>query len=232
MAIQETELEELGPGLWVKRIPLRFWSLPMGTRMTVMRLTTGYLMVHSPTNITQEIKDQLSRIGPVGYLVAPNRLHHLYIRDWHDEYPYAELWGVRGLHRKRKDLPWSGALGHAPEPAWGADVDQVLFQTAYQDEAIFFHRRSQTLIVTDLLESVWPEDAWHYRLFARLAGTWRFPTLTRDQRLSVLKRRRAREIACRILLWDFNKIVLAHGRLVTEDAKDVFRDGMQWLLKD
>ena len=232
MTIEETELEELGPGLWVKRIPLRFFSMPMGTRMTVMRLTTGYLMVHSPVNITDDLKAQLREIGPVRYLVAPNRLHHLYIRDWHDEYPDAELWGVHGLHKKRKELPWTGALGHEAPPAWAADVDQVLFQTAYQEEAIFFHRRSQTLIVTDLLESVWPEDAWHYRLFARVAGTWRFPTLTRDQRLSVFRRRRARNVVRRILLWDFNKIVLAHGRLVTEDAKEVLQDGMRWLLRD
>ena len=167
MAIQETALEELGPGLWVKRIPLRFWTLPMGTRMTVMRLTTGYLMVHSPVNITDDVVDQLRMIAPVGYLIAPNRLHHLYIRDWHDQYPDAELWGVKGLHRKRSELPWTGVLGPTPESAWAGDVDQVLFRNRFMEEAVFFHRRSQTLVLTDMMESVWPEDAWHYRLFAR-----------------------------------------------------------------
>ena len=231
MAVRETELQELGPGLWVKRIPLRFWTLPMGTRMTVMRLTTGQLLVHSPVNITDDVVDALRAQGEVRYLVAPNRLHHLFIRDWHDEFPDAELWGVRGLHRKRSELPWSGVLGGAPEPAWAADVDQALFRTLFMDEAVFFHRRSQTLVLTDMMESVWPEDAWHYRLLARAAGDWQRLTTTRDLRW-LTYRRAMRDVVRRMLAWDFNKIVMAHGRIVLDDAKDVFREGMAWLLKE
>ena len=40
-----------------------------------------------------------------------------------------------------------------------------------------------------------------------------------------------REVVRRIMQWDFNKIVMAHGRIVTENAKEVFRDGMAWLLR-
>ena len=41
-----------------------------------------------------------------------------------------------------------------------------------------------------------------------------------------------RDVVRRMLAWDFNKIVMAHGRLVLDDAKEVFRAGMAWLLRE
>jgi hypothetical protein len=65
MAVRETPLELLANGsLWIKRVPLRFFGLQMGTRMTVVRLDDGGLFVHSPTAAdekTQQAVDESRR---------------------------------------------------------------------------------------------------------------------------------------------------------------------------
>jgi len=229
MTLAETPLEPFGPEIWVKRVPLRFFTFQMGTRMTVIRLPDGGLFVHSPVKLTPETRAAVEALGPVRFLIAPNRLHHLFVGDWAEAFPEAALWGVRDVIRKRADLPWTGTLGDAAEPGWANALDQAILRSSFQDEAVFCHRASRTLILVDFFESVWPEDQCHYRLFGRLIGTWKRPTTTYDQRLTFRRRAETRETVRRILSWDFDRIVLAHGRLVERDGKAAFRDGAAWL---
>jgi hypothetical protein len=192
MTIAETPLLPFAEDFWVKRVPLRFFGLEMGTRMSVIRL--------------------------------------LFVGAWFAAYPEARIYCAKELVEKRADLPWHGVLGDAPEPGWAADIDQALFRgNRFMEEAIFLHRRSRTLVVTDLLESMYPEDGWIERLAARIGGVYKRPGLTLDQRLMVRDRDAARTAARRILDWDFERIVLAHGRLIERDGKAVFRAAMRWL---
>jgi len=231
MAIRETSLEPFGDRLvWVKRVPLRFFGLQMGTRMTVVRLDDGGLFVHSPTAADENTRGAVDELGPVRFIIAPNRLHHLWVADWAAAYPNAELWGSPKLLQKRKDVAWTGALGDVPEAGWAAEVDQALFGGYdWLSEIVFFHRANRTLIVADLLESTHAEDELLLRVLGRLAGNYEHPTLTRDQRRFVRDGAAARSSVRRILSWDFERIILAHGRLVEYDGRRVFRDGMQWL---
>lgn len=226
-------MREFVPGrIWVEHIPLRFFGLPMGTRMTVVRLSGGKLFVHSPVPPTPALRRELGAIGKVAFVIAPNRLHHLYLTPFMEAYPDAKLHVVKELVNKRPELRPAGVLGEAPDPAWAAELDQCLFRgSTFQEEAIFLDRASGTLIVVDLLESVHREDPWYMRLLGRLAGTYQRPALTRDQRLAFRDRTAARESAKRILGWDFERIILAHGHLIERDGKAVFANAMGWLLK-
>jgi hypothetical protein len=220
------------PGrIWIAERPQRFFGLPMGTRMTVVKLAAGGLLVHSPVPPDESIRALVAREGPVRYVVAPNRLHHLYLGPFLAAYPQAALWLVKELVKKRPDLAPAGILGDGPAPGWAGTLDQCLFRGSwFQEEAIFLDKASGTLIVVDLLESVHADDPWYYRLFGRLAGTYERPGLTRDQRLAFRDRAAARASAERILGWEFERIVLAHGRLIERGGKQVFARAMDWLI--
>ena len=71
-------LRQLDNNLWVAEQPLKFMGLPVGTRMTVIRLADNSLLLISPIEITPKIKQQLISLGTVKYLIAPNLFHHLY----------------------------------------------------------------------------------------------------------------------------------------------------------
>ena len=75
-------LRQLAPDLWIAEQPLRFLGLELGARMTVVRLPGSRLLLHSPIARSRELAAEVERLGSPTYLVAPNRFHHLYARDW------------------------------------------------------------------------------------------------------------------------------------------------------
>ncbi len=64
-----------------------FLGFPYPTRMAVAKLSTGKVWVWSPIALTKELTAAVAAIGPVAYIVSPNKLHHLFDRTWrvHDQ---------------------------------------------------------------------------------------------------------------------------------------------------
>lgn len=218
-------LEVVAPDmLWTVRIPLRFYGIGMGTRMTVCRLSDGELWVHSPIRPDGRLGSQIDRLGPVRHVIAPSRLHHLFLTDFLARYPDSRLYGSPALPKKRPDLHFDDILGNTPQPGWVADLDQRLVCTdSLFDEVVFFHRRSRTLIVADLLEradETWPPLS---RLIYRLMGLYQKAGPPIDMKLLLSLRRRAETRASvdKILSWDFDRLIMSHGALIDSGAKDV-----------
>lgn len=237
MAVTETPLLPfVDDRIWVKRVRLRFpfswFGAQMGSRMTVIRLPEGSLFIHSPVTLDPALRAVVDALGPVRFVIAPNRLHHLYVSDWVAAYPEAEFWCAPKLTEKRTDIPWTGTLGDAPEPGWAEDLDQAeLAGNRFMTEVLFLHRESRTLIVVDALESFHRGD--HGPLscaLARIGGVWERAGYTRDQRLMIKDRPAFRRSIEKVLSWDFDRIILAHGHLVETNGKRVFRDAFSWLL--
>ena len=72
--------------------------------MAVVRLSTGAVWVWSPIALTNELAGAVETIGPVGCIVSPNKLHHLFLPEWKDRWPDARLYAPPGLARKRSSF--------------------------------------------------------------------------------------------------------------------------------
>ena len=99
-----TPLYELSKNIWIAERPQRFYGIEVGTRMTVIRLADGSLLLHSPVSLDHGLRRELDSIGRVRFTVAPNRVHHLHAGEVAEAYPEARLWVAPGLERKRPDL--------------------------------------------------------------------------------------------------------------------------------
>ena len=158
-------------------------------RMTVMRLADGSLLLHSPVTLDPQLRRELDALGAVRYAVAPNRFHHLYAGEVSKAYPEARLWVAPGVERKRPDLEFVDVLGdEAPEP-WRDEVGQIFFRgRPFENEIVFLHRASRTLILCDLAFNFGPRAHPVTRLVMRLLRSYgRFapsrldPLLIRDR---------------------------------------------------
>lgn len=225
-------MQQLAPDLWTVTRPQSFLGLPVGARMTVMRLASRRLLLHSPLPLDAGLRAELDALGPVAYAVAPNRVHHLYAGDVRNAYPDARLWIAPGLEKKRPDLVYEGILGDEAPAEWRGEVDQVFFAgRPYENEVAFFHRASRTLVTCDLAFNFGPSAAAPTRVLMKLIRSYGRLTPTRLDPLLIRDRRAARASLERILAWDFDRVVVAHGDVQESGGKTLLRDGYSWLLR-
>ncbi len=223
-------MRECGTDLFVSEQALRFVGLEIGTRMTVVRLRDSQLFVHSPVRLDAALRARIEALGQVRFVVAPNRFHHLFVGEWAAAYPEAELYAAPGLAEKRKDLAFHGVLGDAPPPGWEGQLEQCFVEGfPLINEVVFFHPASRTLLACDLAFQASPELPTSTRAFLRLAGVRGFGP-THLERLLLRDRSAARRSFERVLAWDFDRVVVAHGGVLERGGREALRAGYAWLL--
>lgn len=202
------------------------------TRMIVIRLDCGGLFVWSPVTLTSELKESVDALGPVTDIVGPNALHHLFIGEWGTAYPSAILHAAPGLRKKRADLSFHTDLTDAPHPNWAGELDQVVLRgNVLAEDVVFYHRKSRTVIFTDVLQQ-FPKGwfvGWR-AIIARLdLMEGPVPSVPRKFRLAFTQRRQARAAVRVILGWPVDNILMAHGAPVRSNAADTLRIAFRWL---
>lgn len=68
--------------LWTRDMPFKLNGIPVGARMTVIRLDNGKLLIHSPIQLTTALQLELSQLGAIQAIVTPNMNHHLFLSEW------------------------------------------------------------------------------------------------------------------------------------------------------
>jgi hypothetical protein len=234
------QLKNLSPNLWVLDQPdFNAGGGKIGTRMSVIKLASSGLFLHSPTKLDDATKVALDAIGVVRAVVAPSRAHHLFVGDYIKAYPGAKLYGPPGLvgdiedfrarSGARRDLKLDAVLGDEPLPDWAGEIDQHLFKGApWLNEVVFFHRPTRTVIFTDLVFNVPADlkDAWLF--YTIVGGRGRFGP-HRIIRFAIRDRKAARESVARILQWDFDRVIVTHGDVLESGGKAKFADAFSYL---
>jgi glyoxylase-like metal-dependent hydrolase (beta-lactamase superfamily II) len=225
-------LRALAPGLHVVERPLRFMGVEIGTRATVVTLESGELLVHSPVRFGEDLRAAVAPLGPVRHLVAPCRMHHLALADWARAYPGASLHAAPGLAKKRPDLRFATVLDDVAPRAWAGQLAQVLLLGAPRyNEIAFLHRASGTLLLADALFGWGPEDPPLTRLTARIFGAYgRWARPHNPIFGAIVQPAALRESIERVLAWDFDRIVICHGRIVERGGREVLREAYRFLL--
>jgi hypothetical protein len=224
-------LRRLDHDLWMTQHPLRFLGAEVGTRMTVFRLKDGGLLIHSPVPLDPATQAELDGLGPVRFVVAPNRYHHLFVAEYALTYPQAKIFGAPGLDSKRRDLRFDAILGQAAPAEWAGEIDQTIFQAFPPlNEVVFFHRSSRTIVFTDLLINIQSSESTYTRFLMWLDGGLGHVAVPRSFRLLLkMRRARARETIDQILSWEFDRLSLAHGEIVEHGAKEIVRNAWSFL---
>ncbi len=225
-------LRSLAPGLHVVARPFRFRGLEIGTRATIVTLEGGELLVHSPVRFGEDLRDALAPLGPVRHLVAPNRMHHLALAEWTRAYPEAALHGAPGLARKRPDLAFATVLDDVAPRAWAGELAQRLLLGAPRYEEIaFLHRPSGTLVLADALFGWGREHPPLTRLTARLFGAYERWARPHNALFGAIAQPTALRASIEeVLAWDFDRIVISHGRVVERGGREVLRRAYAFLL--
>lgn len=223
-----SELEPFAEDVWTVARPQRFWGVECGTRTTIVRLSDGGLFVHCPVALDPALRGEVDALGPVRAVVASSLFHHLYVGDWMAAYPKATFHPCPGLEKKRADLAWGAVLGDEPRDEWAADLGQAAFTARFEHEIVFHHRRSRTFICADALLNLSGHPSRLTRVVATLMANTA-PGKGWLERIAVQDWKLGRRQVERILAWDIDGAVLAHGALVPHGAAAAIRDAYAWL---
>lgn len=211
--------------LWVRAYGVRTGGARFNARMTVVKLRSGELVIHSPCAFDEALAAEVAALGRVAAIVAPGNLHWLHVRSCQQAFPEAATYVCPGVDKRAKDLSFDVVLGDQAPPLWADELSQVALRgTRVMREVAFLHRASRTLILVDLVENFTPATPGtnlFLRLLFRALGMWNRPSPAPEYRFAWGDKARVRQGLQRMLAWDFDRAILSHGDLITHDAKRV-----------
>ena len=215
-------LRSMAPGVHVADVPLRFFGVEVGARMTVLELEGG-LLLHSPVPIDPAL---LERLGTPRWVLAPNKLHHLFTKPWVER--GLEAWAAPGLPEKRRDISFAGVAEAGPTP-FGDEVAWLPVRSfSFSNEVALLHRPSGTLVLADLVFHFSQSAPWLTRAAMTCAGGYPGCQATVLER-ALMKRDLARTEIGAIADWPFDRIIMAHGDVIDSGGKQAFRNAYRWL---
>lgn len=217
-------LERIDDGLWSLATPHTFLGLRIGTRMTVVRLRDGSLLLHSPVKGDPETQAAVDALGRVSHIVAPNLYHHVYAGDWASAHPKATLHAPAGLREKRPDLRVDATLDASrPHADWeGALVPHAIDGTILR-ETVFVHPATRTVVSADLTENFDTSDHWLTRQYLKATGIHGKVGLASQLHLLFRDKKAARRSIDGLLEHDFDRVIVSHGRVVARDGREAVR---------
>ena len=235
-------LKPVADGVWiVDGPPIGFGFLgmkvPFPTRMTIVRLANGGLWVHSPTELPPLLKSQVDALGPVSFLIAPNRIHYWWVEEWAAAYPDAMTYAAPGVQKQARShgrfAAYNAHLVEEGEYPWSGEIRMLLVAGGYLSEAVFFHDATRTLVITDLIENFERQKiaSPFFRFMLKLGGAVDPDGKTPlDLRATFFRHRKQMAEAVRTMIsWQPQRIIIAHGRWYRENAAAELKRAFRWL---
>lgn len=228
-------LIEIGQGLFYAEGGVRFLGAHLMTRMSVVVLPDGGVAVISPLLPSPPLIGALRALGPVRHLMSPNKIHNQGLPGMAAAFPEAQIWASPGLIERRPGLAYAGTLGDRPRPDWAPVMDQHLTRgNLFFSEVVFFHRASRTLIVADLVENITEATigGGFARAAARAGHILGRPLPSPEFRMYTDDAEAAAASLDAIAAWPFERILMAHGEIITETAQETFAGLRDFLVEE
>ncbi|MEM1296261.1 MAG: hypothetical protein AAGH89_12910 [Verrucomicrobiota bacterium] len=211
-------LQSLAENLWLMPYPLSIAGMRLGRTVTIIRLRSGKLIIHSTAPFPEADVAAFTDLGEPTWLVEATNFHDTFARQGHAAFPQLPY-----LVPEHFPTPKGVSTQELMMPDdWGDELSMVKVDGMPKiNEHVFFHPSSKTLIVADLVFNMPPEtDAMTLRLLRWISGMKTYPDNSRMYR-ALIKDRAAFEASLQqILAFDFETVIVAHGVPIRERAKD------------
>jgi hypothetical protein len=232
-----TQLRAVTDHIWAaeSQLPTLGGGVRFDVRTTVIRAPDGGLLVISPIQ-PGPWHEEVRSLGPVRTVLAPNRLHHLFIPDAARAFPEAEVVGPIGMDAKRPDVSWSRLLDGSSPDALGSHLEVMRLRgVPALSELFVFHPDTGTVVVCDLVFNMAQSRGWLAPLLFRWAGTHQRLAQSRLVRMATRRPADAGASVQHLLQWPFRRVVMAHGTIVEDGPEGTARDrltaALDWMLK-
>lgn len=231
-------MKAIADNVWIADTTIPRGRIQLPVRMTVIRLTGGALLLHSPIPYTLELRRELELLGRIEFLVAPGIAHWMFVKEWQQAVPEASVFAVPGLG-SRGQVRASGLridveLSDEAPAAWAGEIELLLLTAPGYAECALFHRPSRTLVLTDVVQNFAPESLPPAaRTIARLLGNTQPDGMAPAYLRQLLKLggRAFESAAARLISFAPERVVFAHGEWFASLAAQRLRRSLRWAIR-
>ena len=145
------EMKMIGQDIGVIDLPFRVLGAPLGKSTTVIRLSSGEVLVHSAGPLREHNLAAIRELGEVKWLMEGSRLHDTFALRLRAAFPEAQYLLPAGFPLSAEQLAPAAALSDVPWE-WGDEIKVIPVEGMPRlAEHALIHRPSRTLVLTDLV---------------------------------------------------------------------------------
>lgn len=144
-----TPLQPIAPNLWLMEYPLKTLGADLHRNVTLLRLASGKLVIHSTGPFSAEDIAAIETLGEPAWIIDTLLRHDTFAAEGRQAFPRAAYLAPAGFSSNLA-FP-TGSL--IPPPAeWADEIAALAIEGAPSfGEIVVLHRPSRTLIVADLV---------------------------------------------------------------------------------
>ena len=175
-------MESVAKQIRLIQYPLSLFGTQVGRRVTLIRLDSGDVVIHSTAPFSSDDVAAIADFGRPSALLDSTLCHDSFARQGRAMFPDLPYFAPHGFEAV------SGVRARSlsePPPAWGGELDVLLLEGMPRvREHVFFHHPSRTLVLADLLFNFGANaTGWTRFFFRHLAGIPNPPGVSRLFRL-------------------------------------------------
>ncbi|MGB6219769.1 DUF4336 domain-containing protein [Haloferula sp.] len=212
-------MRNLSENIWLLTYPLRVFGADIIRNVTVIRLSSGNLLIHSTGPFTTSDTKAIRQLGTPSWLVESMLDHDTFSREGQSAFPEIPYYAPPGF-KNPSGLPVQ-SLAEAPLE-WSGEIDILIIDGVPSfGEYVFLHRSSRTLIVTDLIFNyVKAPSLWTKLLLYPALGFHHAPGMSKRFRGAIKEKAAFRSSLEQIMTWDFDRIIVGHGQVIESGGKN------------
>jgi len=212
-------VQQLAENVWILKYPLKLLGFDGGRTVTVVRLQSGKLVIHSTAPFTDEDVSQIHALGEPAWMLDATLFHDTFAAEGRNAFPAVRYLAPPGF------APRSGIATEPltpPPPEWAGELEVLPLAGMKAHEHFVFHRPSRTLIVCDCLFNFGRSRSPWARFVVRLIGLKNGIGMSAFFRLMIRDRAAFKKSIAAALEWDFERIVVGHGEIIATDGRRIF----------
>lgn len=213
-------MQQIAENVWILRYSLPLLGHDLGRVVTLIRLRSGKLVIHSTAPFSAEDVAAIGQLGEPTWLVDATLFHDSFAKEAQRAFPkllylapprFEEVATVETLPLAPAPNEWAGELEVIPL----AGMPKV-------QEHVLFHLPSRTLIVCDFFFNFGVSgSAWRRFVVRHVMRLQKGIGMSLFFRLMIRDRAAFRESVRPILALNFDRIIVGHGDVIEADAQRI-----------
>lgn len=211
-------LRPVAENLWMITYPLKMLGADLQRNVTVVRLRSGKLLIHSTGPFAPEDVAAIQSLGEPGWLLDGILRHDTFAKEGRASFPeipylapvgFSEVVGFPTTPIVPPPVEWTGELL----------AEEIQGSPEARDTALF-HVASRTLILTELVFNFGNDEPVWTELLLRVAvGGHHHPGMSRPYKWGVKDEAAFKQSMAIILGWDFDRVIVGHGDVIETGGK-------------